>query len=209
VDYTVFMEIAKARSSDDPAHDYLHVQRVYENARRILQHESADEEVVLTAVLLHELFNYPKHHPESHRSGEICAEIAKGVLEEHGFNREKIPHVLDAIRNHSFSKGVVPTTIEGKIVQDADRLDAIGAIGIARCFATCSSMGRPFYNPEDPLCEHRDPNDKEYGIDHFFTKLFKIAEGMHTETARQIAAQRTEYMRQFLVQLSDELCGQR
>lgn len=208
MDYTPYMEIAKREAASDPAHDFLHVQRVYENARLILKTQQADEEVVLTAVLLHELFNYPKGHPESHRSGDVCAEKAAVVLREQGFPEEKIPHVLDCIRNHSFSKGAVPDTMEGKIVQDADRLDAIGAIGIARCFATCSAMGRPFYHPADPLAKNRPPNDKEYGIDHFFIKLLRIADGMHTSAAREIVQQRTRFMEQFLRQLELEITGE-
>lgn len=207
MDYTPFIETAKREALTDPAHDFLHVQRVYDNARHILKIEKADEEVVLTAVLLHELFNYPKGHPESYRSGDVCAEKAEEVLGEHSFPSEKIPHVLDCIRNHSFSKGVTPSTIEGKIVQDADRLDAIGAIGIARCFATCQEMGRPFYEQADPMSRNREPNDKLYGIDHFFIKLLNIADRLHTDTARQIAAERTGFMKHYLEQLDAEIKG--
>jgi uncharacterized protein len=207
MDYTPYIEAAKRAASADPAHDFLHVQRVYENARLILQIEEADEEVVLTAILLHELFNYPKGHPESSKSGDVCAEKAEAVLREEGFPESKIPDVLDCIRNHSFSKGVTPSTIEGKIVQDADRLDAIGAIGIARCFATCSEMGRPFYEPNDPLSRKRQPDDKEYGIDHFYIKLLRIADGLHTETVRRIASGRTHFMEQFLARMEAEIQG--
>lgn len=208
MDYTPYVKAAKTRVSGDPAHDFLHVQRVYENGGRILQHEGAREEVVRTAILLHELFNYPKGHPDSHMSGDVCAEHAARVLEEHGFPSEDRENVLDCIRNHSFSKGIVPSTLEGKIVQDADRLDAIGAIGIARCFSSCAEMGRPFYQPEDPFSEGRTPNDKAFGIDHFYVKLLRIADGMHTETARHIALERTKFMRVYLDQLQAELAGQ-
>lgn len=207
MDFSPFIKIAEKESSADPAHDFLHVQRVYENARLILQSVPADEEVVLTAVLLHELFNYPKGHPDSSRSGDVCAEKAEPYLQELGFPNDKIPFVLDCIRNHSFSKGVVPSTIEGKIVQDADRLDSLGAIGIARCFATCAEMGRPFYDPEDPLSKRRDPDDKQFGVDHFFVKLLHIQDRMHTDEARQIAQQRTRYMEEFLQQFEAEING--
>jgi uncharacterized protein len=106
---------------------------------------------------------------------------------------------------HPFSLGVVPTTIEAKVLQDADRLDAIGAIGIARCFATTSVMKRPFYNPEDPFCAKREPDDKSWGLDHFYRKLLRIQDQLHTETARTMARERTAFMQAFLDQLAREL----
>lgn len=205
MNYTPYFEIAKLHASNDAAHDFSHVKRVYENARRILEHEQADDEIVLTAVLLHELFNYPKGHPDSKYSGDMCAEKAHEVLIEFAFPSGKIDMVLDCIRYHSFSRGVVPQHAEGKIVQDADRLDSLGAIGIARCFATCNDMARPFYHAEDPFAKDRPLNDKEFGVDHFFQKLLKLESGMHTEIARQIAAERTQFMRHYLAQFGDEI----
>lgn len=205
MNYEPYWAIAKARAALDPAHDFLHVQRVFQNAERILQRERADETVVLPAILLHELFNYPKGHPDSSKSGDICAEHAGEVLAQLSFPVGKTDHVLACIRNHSFSKGITPDTIEGKIVQDADRLDAIGAIGIARCFASCAEMGRPFYDSDDPFARDRSPNDKEFGIDHFFMKLLRIADGLHTATAQTMASERTTFMKSFLQQLDREL----
>lgn len=209
MDYGPYFAAAQAHTASDPAHDMLHVQRVFENAQRILCTERANEVVVLTAILLHELFNYPKGHPDSHQSGDVCAAHADQVLRAHAFPEEWREHVLDCIRNHSFSKGVVPSTLEGKVVQDADRLDSIGAVGIARCFATCAEMGRPFYNLTDPFCHNRQANDKEFGIDHFYLKLLKIEERLHTATARSLARERSQFMRQYLQQLEGELAGTR
>ena len=100
-----------------------------------------------------------------------------------------------------------PETLEAKVLQDADRLDAIGAIGVARCFATCADMKRPFYDPDDPRCEHRAPDDKLWGVDHFYKKLLRLEAGMHTATARSLAAERTRFMREFLDRLADEIAG--
>jgi uncharacterized protein len=203
-----YREAAQTAALDDPAHDFHHVQRVYENGALLLEKEpSADRDVVLTAILLHELFNYPKGHPDSKLSGDVCAEKAKPLLIEHHFPIGKRELVLDCIRNHSFSKGVVPDHMEGKLVQDADRLDSIGAIGIARCFATSAEMGRPFYHPTDPLARHREPNDKEWGVDHFYNKLLKIEERLHTEAGKQVAHERTRFMEGFLMQLEAEIQG--
>lgn len=198
--------LAKAYASPDPAHDYLHVERVFKNGQLILQQEpEADAEVVLTAILLHEVFNFPKNHPMSSESGEICALIAGQILIDHQFNPDKILKVQGCIRNHSYSKGVVPSTLEEKIVQDADRLDAIGAIGIARCFATSADMKRPFYDSQDPFAQKRELDDKIYAIDHFYKKLLKLGEAMHTKAGQRLAKKRIDFMKHFLLQLSDEL----
>ena len=189
----------------EPAHDALHVERVMASARRIATVEGADVAVCETAALLHELFNYPKSHPESARSGEVCAEHATRLLREHGHDEAFVARVAYCIAVHSFSRGIMPATLEGKVLQDADRLDAIGAIGIARCFATSAEMKRPFYSPDDPFCRTREPNDKDWGIDHFYRKLLRIGDGLHTATARAIAAERIAFMRAFLDQLAREL----
>ncbi|HEX6835677.1 MAG TPA: HD domain-containing protein [Polyangia bacterium] len=188
-----------------PAHDELHVRRVMESARRIASAEGADVDVCVTAAMLHELFNYPKDHPDSAQSGDVCAEHAVVLLREHGYDERFIAPVAYCIRVHSFSRGVLPETLEAKVLQDADRLDAIGAIGIARCFATSAEMKRPFYAPDDPFCRARPPDDKQWGIDHFYRKLLRIGDGLHTATARAIAAERIAFMRAYLDQLEREI----
>jgi uncharacterized protein len=189
----------------DPAHDFQHVLRVVECARRIAAGEGADVEIATTAALLHELFNYPKDHPESARSGEVCAVEAERVLAQEGWHEQRRRHVADCIRTHSFSRGLPPETIEAAVLQDADRLDAIGAIGIARCFATSAAMRRPFYAPEDPFCRARPPDDKQWGLDHFYKKLLKIPATLNTATARRLAGERVAFMERFLVQLASEI----
>lgn len=205
MDFTPFIEVARAKSSNDPAHDFLHVERVLKNAQFITSKVAADIEVITPSILLHELFNYPKGHPNSRYSGDICAEEAGEVLDRLHYPPSKRGKVLECIRFHSFSRGVVPAHIEGKIVQDADRLDAIGAVGIARLFATCAEMKTPFYNSNDPFGKDRELNDKKYGLDHFYSKLFKIAEQMHTEIAQEMACKRTEFMKEYIQQLRFEI----
>jgi uncharacterized protein len=201
-------EIARARSGDGPAHDWLHVQRVANGVRQIVAAEGGNVEVAVGAALLHELFNHPKGHPESHLSGDRCAEEAERVLYAEKCDEKLIEQIAYCIRVHSFSRGILPETLEAKILQDADRLDAIGAIGIARCFATCAEMKRPFYATEDPFCERRAPDDKNFGIDHFYKKLLKIPDGLHTQTARRIAERRATFMRQFLEELAQDVGGE-
>ena len=194
----------------EPAHDFSHVQRVVHNARilgRAAQAagEPVDEVQLEIAALLHELVNLPKNHPNSSRSGDLCAEAAYSALRQEGVAREDAEANASAIRDHAFSKGATPTTLEGCILQDADRLDAIGAIGIARCFATTAAMKRPFYAPEDPFCTNRDPDDKQWGIDHFYKKLLKLQAGFHTEAARAIAARRSAFLQTYLDELASEI----
>jgi uncharacterized protein len=192
-------------SATEPAHDYLHVRRVADRAREIALAEGADGFVTVAAALLHELFNHPKGHPESHLSAEVCADHAAVVLREQGCPPHLVEPIAYAIRVHPFSRGVTPDTLEARVLQDADRLDSIGAIGIARCFATCADMKRPFYAPSDPFCASREPDDKQWGLDHFYRKLLRIPEHLHTATARHVAGERVAFMRAYLDQLGREI----
>ena len=196
-----FARIAQA----EPAHDELHVRRVMANARTIAEREHADVDVAVTAAMLHELFNLPKSHPDSARSGELCAQEARVLMQAHGYDEPFIARVTYCIAVHPFSRGIMPETMEGRVLQDADRLDAIGAIGIARLFATCADMKRPFYDARDPFCRARQPDDKQFGLDHFYKKLLTIGDGLHTDTARAMAGERMAMMRAYLEQLAREL----
>jgi uncharacterized protein len=199
-------QVAERRTpGDEPAHDWQHVTRVAHNARLVAEAEGARAEIAVAAALLHELFNYPKDHPDSARSGDVCAEQALAVLRDEGWPADDAEAIAYCIRVHSFSRGIHPETLEARVLQDADRLDAIGAIGIARCFATCAAMKRPFYDPADPLCAGREPDDKQWGVDHFYRKLLKIPATLHTRAAREIAAGRTRFMDEYLRQLAAEV----
>jgi len=187
----------------EPAHDFFHVERVVRNAIVIARGEGIDEAVCATSALLHELFNLPKNHPDAARAGDLCAEHARALLVA-----ERAPFVepvCAAIRDHAFSKGVVPDAAESRVLQDADRLDALGAVGLARMWATCADMKRPFYAPEDPFCEARPPDDKAWGLDHVFKKLLVVPEHLAFATSRVLAEERTRFLRAYLVQLRAEI----
>ena len=194
--------------NQSPAHDFEHIIRVYKNAEMISkQEESVDLDIVLTAALLHDLVVYPKGSSKTINSADDSAEIAKKILLEYkNYPREKIEKVADAIRTHSYSKRLVPQTLEGKILQDADRLDAIGAIGIARTFSVGGSENRSLYNPTDPFCEsERQLDDTQWTLDHIKKKLMILKNSMHTKTAKKIAEEHTEFMESFLNQLRKEI----
>ena len=189
----------------EPAHDFFHVERVVKNALKIAREEGASETIAGTAALLHELFNLPKSHPDSARAGDICAEHARELLVREGAPSELVPPICAAIRDHAFSKGVVPDALESRVLQDAARLDALGAIGMARMWATCADMKRPFYSPEDPFCSSRAPDDKSWGLDHVYKKLLVVPERLHLPTSRRLAEERVRFIHAFLDQLGREI----
>ncbi len=193
------------RMKTDTAHDFNHIMRVYKNAQKLCKKEKASKKLVLSAVLLHDIISYPKSDKRSKMSSLKSAEEAKKILKKLDFTAEEIQIVSDAIRDHSFSRGKNPQTLEGKILQDADRLDAIGAIGIARAFAVGGSEKRPFYNNEDPFCKTRTPNDKIWTLDHFYKKLLKLESLMNTNSAKIEAKKRTKVLKTFLSELKKEL----
>ena len=190
---------------NDPAHDFDHIMRVYKNAQQIIKKEKVNETLVLSAVLLHDIASFPKSDKRSKNSSIESAKKAKTILKKYDFTSDEITIVCDAISEHSFSQKKIPKTIEGKILQDADRLDALGAIGIARVFATGGSLRRPFYNLDDPFCKKRIPDDKIWTLDHFFEKLLKLEFLMNTNSGKIEAKKRTKILKNFLKQLKHEI----
>jgi uncharacterized protein len=198
--------VKKALEGRDPAHDFQHIMRVYKNAELIGKKEGADLEVLLPAVLLHDLVVYPKGSAKTSKSADDSADLSEKWLQSYGYPQEKIEKISYSIRTHSYSKRVMPATLEAKILQDADRLDALGAIGIARTFSVGGSEKRPFYNQGDPFYKSgRELNDREWTVDHFYKKLFRLKRSMHTKTAREMAQERARFMELFIRQLQKEI----
>lgn len=189
----------------DAAHDLEHVRRVVNNGKKILAGEKADAEVVIAACWLHDCVVLPKNHPERIKASVLAAEKAERFLKKTGFPVEKVSAVKHAIESHSFSAGIPAETIEAKIVQDADRLDAIGAVGIARALMVGGKLDRSLYSTSDPFCKNRDPDDSRFTIDHFYQKLLKLSGQMNTAEASGIAAKRTNVMLRFLEALELEI----
>ena len=190
---------------NDSAHDFEHVMRVYKNAQKICILENANEKLVLSAALLHDIVSYPKSDKRSKLSSIQSAKKSEQILKKYDFSKDEIGIISDAMCDHSFSKNTTPRTLEGKILQDADRLDALGAIGIARVFATGGSLKRPFYNIDDPFCKTRTPDDKTWTVDHFFQKLLKLESLMNTKSGKIEAKKRTSTLKEFLKQLKQEI----
>src|SRR5689334_21614775 len=192
-------------AKNDSAHDFEHIMRVYKNAQKIAKKEKANMKLVLTAVLLHDVISFPKSDKRSKTSSMKSSIAAQRILKNQGYDKKEIKIISDAILDHSFSRGKVPNTIEGKILQDADRLDAIGAIGIARAFSVGGSGKRPFYNKSDPFCQKRKPDDTIWTLDHFYKKLLLLEKKMYTSTAKKEARRRTKIMKKFFSDFKKEI----
>ena len=201
----IYNVVKKRMRKNDPAHDFEHVLRVYENAKMICSKEKANKKLVLYSALLHDIASFPKNDKRSKISSTKSSKEAKKILKKFSFSDEETKIISNAIEDHSFSKNKKPTSLEGKILQDADRLDAIGAIGIARTFAVGGSEFRSFYNKLDPFCNKRKPDDKSWTLDHFFKKLLLIENKMNTSSGKKEAKLRTKILRNFLSDLKREI----
>ena len=201
----VFAEYLVKEMQTDAAHDLMHVRRVVKSAKALCVQEQACLEVVLPAAWLHDCLSLPKNHPQRSQSSHLAANKAIEYLAEIDYPQRYFERIHHAIVAHSFSAKVEPQTVEAKIVQDADRLDALGAIGIARCLQVGTSLNRPLYRQDDPFCELRAPDDHSYTLDHFYQKLLTLPESMQTASAKAEALKRLELMRLFLGQLADEI----
>lgn len=201
----LFKEIELMYKEADPAHDFSHIMRVYNNCQFIGGREGADMQVLLMAALLHDVGSESKSSVHPEESNAMRLGMAENFLKRKGVTERMMKDILYAVDVHRFSRGIMPTTIEAKVLQDADRLDAIGAIGIARAFSVGGALGRKLYDPEDPFCRSRSPDDKSWTLDHFFTKLLNLEPGMHTETARSMARRRDAFLKEYLLALENEI----
>jgi uncharacterized protein len=189
-------------------HDWFHTLRVFKTATRIAEAEGADLVTVQLAALLHDVDDR-KLSPETYEDKANAREF----LSENNVDAGRIEGICRIIGEISFAENCVPSTLEGKCVQDADRLDAIGAIGIARAFAYGGNHNRLMYHPDVKpnlnMSKEEYVNSKSTTVNHFYEKLFKLTDMMNTETAKSIAREREEFMRGFLAEFMDEWEGKR
>lgn len=194
----------------DAAHDVCHFRRVWATAQKLAADDDVDMLVILTACYFHDIVSLAKNHPQRQRSSILAAEETRRLLREEfeQFPAEKIEVVCHAIAAHSFSAQIAPLTTEAKIVQDADRLEALGAIGLARVFAVSGALGVALFDGEDPFAQHRPLDDKRYALDHFQTKLLKLPQTMQTARGKQLAQHNAHFLVEFMAKLSAELAGE-
>lgn len=201
--------LAEARTRDadagrDPAHDAGQALRVALWTLR-LGGAAVDAREAVAAALLHDAVDVPKNSPKRASASERSADMAARRLPLAGFAPAAVERVVAAIRDHSFSRGAVPTSALGGALQDADRLEALGAIGLLRWIATSVRMGAGFFDSSDPWARSRPLDDRQYSVDHFFTKLLTLPTTMRTVAGRAEAQRRAAFLRAFLSQLGAEV----
>lgn len=179
--------VFKILGNDSSGHDYYHSLRVYNTALKIAKNYDVNTFVIALAAILHDVDDYKISKNTSN---------AKDFLDKHGlFSKDRIQHIIDNMSFSAQQKGKTLDTLEGKIVQDADRLDAIGAVGIARCFTYSGYKNKPMY---------KGRRDDDSSISHFYQKLFKLPELMNTFEAKEIALKRVKFMNEFLDNFYEE-----
>ena len=190
----------------DGAHDIGHLRRVWKNCRDIaLDEDGADMQVLCAAAHFHDAVNLPKDSPDRARASVLSADLAVRELPALGFPVAKLDAVHHAIAAHSFSARIPCETLEARILQDADRLEALGAIGLVRMFLVSGALGGAGFDPADPLALNRPLDDRAFALDHLEVKLFGLVETMNTRTGRAIAAERAEWMESFRSRLLREI----
>lgn len=194
----------RADGVTDAAHDLAHVGRVWRNVQTIAAQEGGDLTILCPATWFHDAVNLPKDSTDRAKASLWAADWAVTWLDADGFAKDKQGDVHHAIHAHSFSAGVAPRSPEAMILRDADRLDALGAVGIARVFAVSGALGRPLFDTEDPFARRRDLDDTRFAVDHFYTKLLKLKESMVTQAGRAMAEARSARLETYLDWLAEE-----
>lgn len=202
---THFFKLLTEHATEDAAHNPMHIHRVVTNARRLCAAEGADWLVVMPAAWLHDCVIIPKSSPERSRASQLAARQAITWLEDLAWPHGRLEEIHHAIEAHSYTAGITPQTLEAKVLQDADRLDALGAVGLARTLMLGAEMKREFYHPADPFCHTRKADDGVFTLDHLYCKLLTLEATMQTPSGKNEARQRTAYLRQFLAQLENEI----
>lgn len=197
--------VKKIYAKNDPAHDFAHIMRVYKNAEKICRGEIVNKKLVLISVLLHDIVKKSDVDKRKKTSAELSAEKASSILRKLRLSEAEISIVSEAISNHSFTKNNISSSLEGRILQDADRLDALGSIGIARVFSVSGTKNRQFYEPRDPFSKNRSPNDRKWALDHFFRKLLLLENMMNTKIGKIEAKKRTKVLQNYLNALKKEI----
>lgn len=200
-----FAQFIQRGTPADAAHDLEHIRRVVTNARALAAQEQADLAIVLPAAWLHDCVNVAKDSPLRPQASVLAGRAAVEFLQDIGYPAQYLPAIQHAIEAHSFSANITPQTREAQVVQDADRLDALGAIGLARCLMLSGATGRRLYDPLEPFPAARPLDEQRNAIDHFYAKLFQLADRMATPAGRAEAAKRTAFLHAFVDQLRDEI----
>ncbi len=205
-------EKIKPYFEDYGGHSFEHTKRVYNLALKIAENEiknnnsEIDLDIIKASALLHDIARKKEDTGEIKCHAKEGAKIAREILSKTEFPKEKIPNVCNAIATHRYSKKLKANTREAEILQDADRLDALGAIIIARVFHRCGKIKTPMYNPDIPKSEiYVNSNESKTAINHFYEKILKIKpETFKTKKAQEIAKKRYEFVKEFVERFEKE-----
>lgn len=204
-------EAAKAYFSADisPAHDWHHIERVAAIADRLCtEYETADGFVINAAVFLHDIGREMEDNGEIQNHAAWGAQEAAAILQEQGVASDRIEAVTHAIRSHRYSEPPKPVSLEAKILSDADNLDALGAVGIARCFTYGGERGSPIHDPDlPPAADETSSGSTQFN--HFYKKLRDLPDRMYTKRGREIAEERWEFMEQYLNRFDAEITAEK
>lgn len=189
----------------DAAHDINHINRVVKNVTYLTDIEKCNSLITLPSAWLHDCIAVAKDSPLRAQGSKLAAGAATKFLAANAYPKKLLPEVFHAIEAHSYTADIPTRTLEAAVVQDADRLDSLGAIGIARCLLVGGRLNRPLCDNEDPFCDERDPDDGQFTIDHFYAKLFKLPATMKTDAGRKEAQRRADLMQRYLDDLRKEI----
>lgn len=189
----------------DIAHGIDHLIRVWRNVVAIQAREGGDLSVLCAATILHDCVPVSKTSPHRSSASRLAAERASEILADLGWTASRIAQVHHAVLSHSFSAAIPPETLEARVLQDADRIDALGAAGIARCLMLSGQIGRPLYDPLDPAARNRAIDPPAWTIDYIRVSLLTYAEKMTTETGRSLARSRHNRLAGFVDALIEEV----
>ena len=196
-----------AFDTTDGAHDMAHLRRVWRNVQTIMEGEGGDADILLAATILHDSVWVDKLSPDRPFGSRKAAEKARKLLTALDWPQDRIKATCHAIAAHSYSANITPETLEARILQDADRLDALGHIGVARCLMTAGQGGQALYHETDPAAATRPLDEVAFCLDHFQTKLLRLADSFQTDTGRVLAQDRTKTLKAFFDGLIAEVQG--
>jgi uncharacterized protein len=199
------MAAAWLRIDDDPGHDWSHILRCAEMALTIGEKVGADLSRLLPAAFFHDVVNVPKDDVRRAEASTHSAATASAVLVQLGYDGLEAQAIGTIIREHSCSLGAEPSSLESAVLQDADRLDAIGAVGIMRMVTCGVRLGTSYYDLADPFLAARQPNERSFMLDHLFDRLLRLGDRMNTDFAKAEAKERITFLRTFVDQLRKEV----
>ena len=190
---------------DDPSHDWLHIERVSRTCRILAKELGANLDILIPAAYLHDVINIPKDSQLRSKASLIASEKAQEILSDDQYSMDEIKQITQIIIEHSYSANIKASSIESQILQDADKLDGMGAIGVMRWVTCGTKMKASYYHSGDPWGEQRELDDKKYSLDHFEKKLLRLYGRLNTKQAQIEGQKRLDFFHSFLDQLKSEV----